>query len=68
MCVCVCVKLVVCVFCSGSEVLRPLMGSEDLFDTQFVGHDSVESLEAQVNHQGTLFPVFTLVSHRNLLG
>ena len=55
-------------FCSGSEVLRPLMGSEDLFDTQFVGHDSVESLEAQVNHQGTLFPLFTLVSHRNLLG
>ena len=55
-------------FCSESGVLRPLMGSEDLCDTQFVGHDSVESLEAQVNHQGTLFPVFTLVSHRNLLG
>ena len=44
------------------------MGSEDLFDTQFVGHDSVESLEAQVNLEGTLFPVFTLVLHLNLLG
>ena len=64
---CVCVKLVVCVFCSGSEALGPLMGSEDLFDTQFVGHDSVEPLEAQIDHQGSLFPVFNLVSHRILL-
>ena len=55
-------------FCSGSGVVGPSMGSEDVCDTQFVGHDSVEPLESQVNHQGTLFPVFTLVSHRNLLG
>ena len=54
-------------FCSGSGVLRPLMGSEDLCDTQFVGHDSVEPLEAQIDHQGSLFPVFNLVSHRILL-
>jgi hypothetical protein len=44
------------------------MRSEDLCDAKFVGHDSVEPLEAQIDHQGTLFPVFTLVSHRNLLG
>ena len=64
---CGCVELVVCVWFRiwGSETFD---GVEALCDTQFVGHDSVESLEAQVNHQGTLFPVFTLVSHRNLLG
>ena len=43
------------------------MGSEDVCDTQFVGHDSVELLEAQIDHQGSLFPVFSLVSHRILL-
>lgn len=29
------------------------MGSEDLCDAQFVGHDSVEFFEAQIDHQGT---------------
>ena len=54
-------------FCSGSGVLGPLLGSEDLCDAQFVGHDNVEFLEAQIDHQGSLFPVFNLVSHRILL-
>lgn len=44
------------------------MGSEDLCDAQSVGHDSVESLEAQIDHQGTFLPVFNVVSYRNLLG
>lgn len=54
-------------YCSGSGVVGPSMGSEDLCDGQFVGHDSVEPLEAQIDHQGSLFPVFSLVSHRILL-
>ena len=54
-------------FCSGSGVVGHSKGSEDLCDAQFVGHDSVEPLEAQIDHQGSLFPVFSLVSHRILL-
>ena len=55
-------------YCSVSGVVGPLMGSEHLCDAQFVGHDSVESIEAKIDHQGSLFPLFTLVSYRNLLG
>lgn len=34
------------VFYSGSGRLGPLMGSEDLFDQHFAGHDSDEYVEA----------------------
>lgn len=63
-----CVNVVVYVCCSGSEALGPLMGFEDLSDAQFSGQDSVESIEAQVDPQGTLLLVLALVSYRNVLG
>lgn len=44
------------------------MGSEDLSDALFVGHDSIESILVQIEYQGTLLLEFTLVSHRNLVG
>ena len=42
--------------------LGPLMGSEDLCDAQFAVPVSVESIEVQSDHQGSLllvFPCFT---------
>lgn len=44
--------------------LGPLMGSEDLFDGQFAGHDSVE---AHMDQQNSLHRLFTLVVNRTLL-
>jgi len=55
------------VFYSGSGGLGPLMGSEDLFDQQFAGHDSDEYVEAHIDQQSTLLLLYTLVAHRTLL-
>ena len=53
----VCVNIVACVlFRTGA--LGPLMGSEDLCDAQFAGPVSVESIEVQSDHQGSLLLVF----------
>ena len=52
-----CVNLAVCVL-FRTEALGPLMGSEDLCDAQFAGPVSVESIEVQSDHQGSLLLVF----------
>lgn len=44
--------------CSGYEALGHLMGFEDLSDAHFAGHDSVESIEAQIDQQGTMLLCF----------
>lgn len=64
--VCIYVEVYV-VFYSGSGRLGPLMGSEDLFDQHFAGHDSDEYVEAHIDQQSTLLLLYTLVAHRTLL-
>lgn len=44
-----------------------MIGSEDLFDEQFAGHDSDESVEAIIDQQSTLLLLFTVLAHRTLL-
>lgn len=53
----VCVNIVARVL-SRTGALGPLMGSEDLCDAQFAGPVSVESIEVQSDHQGSLLLVF----------
>lgn len=43
------------------------MGSEDLFDQHFAGHDSDEYVEAHIDQQSTLLLLYTLVAPRTLL-
>ena len=52
---------------SGSGRLGPLMGSEDLFDQQFAGHDRDEYVEAHTDQKSTLLLLYTLVAPRTLL-
>lgn len=62
----VCMWQYLLVVYSGSGHLGRLMGSEDLFDQQFAGHDSDEYVEAHTDQQSTLLLLYTLVAPRTL--
>ena len=49
-----------CVFCSGSGTVGPLIGSEDLSYTLFSGDESGESIDPQIDHLASCVPYESL--------